>query len=143
MKLIKIKYLTDKIDKIEKINNGDWIDLRNAEDIDMKAGEFKLIPLGVVIQLPEGYEALLLPRSSTFKKYGLILANSMGVIDNSYRGPEDQWFFAAYATRDIQIPANTRIAQFRIIENQPSIFIEEIDEIKDPSRGGFGSTGTN
>ena len=138
---INVKYLDPDMPKIEIIDKGDWIDLCTVEYTQMYSGEFKLIPLGVIIQIPEGYEALLLPRSSTFKKWGIIVANSMGVIDNSYRGPEDQWMLAAYGTKDIEIPKYTRIAQFRLLENQPKININEITEITEDSRGGFGSTG--
>jgi dUTP pyrophosphatase len=119
---IKIKYFTDKIDKLCYVDGkSDWIDLRAAETIELKAGEFKLIPLGVAMQLPRGYEAHVVPRSSTFKNFGVIQTNSQGVIDESYSGPNDQWFFPAYALRDTVINVNDRICQFRIIEHQPKI----------------------
>lgn len=142
MKTIKIKYLSDKIDKLEKITKGDWIDLRAAEDITMKAGEFRLIPLGVAMQLPEGYEAHIVPRSSTFKNFGIIQTNHQGVVDSSYCGDNDQWYMPSYALRDTQIHANDRICQFRIMENQPEIIFEETQELGAPDRGGIGSTGT-
>lgn len=142
MKTIKIKYLSDKIDKLEKITKGDWIDLRAAEDIAMKAGEFRLIPLGVAMQLPEGYEAHIVPRSSTFKNFGIIQTNHQGVVDSSYCGDNDQWYMPSYALRDTQIHANDRICQFRIMENQPEIIFEETQELGAPDRGGIGSTGT-
>lgn len=142
MKTIKIKYLSDKIDKLEKITKGDWIDLRAAEDITMKAGEFRLIPLGVAMQLPEGYEAHIVPRSSTFKNFGIIQTNHQGVVDSSYCGDNDQWYMPSYALRDTQIHANDRICQFRIMENQPEITFEETQELGAPDRGGIGSTGT-
>lgn len=142
MKTIKIKYLSDKIDKLEKITKGDWIDLRAAEDITMKAGEFRLIPLGVAMQLPEGYEAHIVPRSSTFKNFGIIQTNHQGVVDSSYCGDNDQWYMPSYALRDTQIHANDRICQFRIMENQPEIIFEETQELGVPDRGGIGSTGT-
>lgn len=142
MKTIKIKYLSDKIDKLEKIIKGDWIDLRAAEDITMKAGEFRLIPLGVAMQLPEGYEAHIVPRSSTFKNFGIIQTNHQGVVDSSYCGDNDQWYMPSYALRDTQIHANDRICQFRIMENQPEIIFEETQELGAPDRGGIGSTGT-
>lgn len=142
MKTIKIKYLSDKIDKLEKITKGDWIDLRAAEDITMKAGEFRLIPLGVAMQLPEGYEAHIVPRSSTFKNFGIIQTNHQGVVDGSYCGDNDQWYMPSYALRDTQIHANDRICQFRIMENQPEITFEETQELGAPDRGGIGSTGT-
>lgn len=142
MKTIKIKYLSDKIDKLEKITKGDWIDLRAAEDITMKAGEFRLIPLGIAMQLPEGYEAHIVPRSSTFKNFGIIQTNHQGVVDSSYCGDNDQWYMPSYALRDTQIHANDRICQFRIMENQPEIIFEETQELGAPDRGGIGSTGT-
>lgn len=137
---IKIKYLTD-IEKIEKIKVGDMIDLRCAEDIEMHKGEFKLIPLGVAMELPEGYEAHVYPRSSTFKKHKILLSNSVGVIDCSYKGDGDQWQFPAYAMEDTFIPKNTRICQFRIFENQPDIELVEVESLGNENRGGIGSTG--
>lgn len=137
---IKIKYLTD-IEKIEKIKVGDMIDLRCAEDIEMHKGEFKLIPLGVAMELPKGYEAHVYPRSSTFKKHKILLSNSVGVIDCSYNGDGDQWQFPAYAMEDTFIPKNTRICQFRIFENQPDIELVEVELLGNENRGGIGSTG--
>lgn len=141
VKTINIKYVKDGMEKIEQIENGDWIDLRIAEDVTLEAGEFKLIPLGVAMMLPKGYEALVIPRSSTFKKYGIIQANSVGLIDETYCGNNDEWYFPAYATRNISIPKNTRICQFRIIEHQPYVSIVEVTELSEVNRGGFGSTG--
>lgn len=141
VKTINIKYVKPGMKKIEKIENGDWIDLRTAEDVTLKSGEFKLIPLGVAMMLPKGYEALIIPRSSTFKKYGVIQSNSIGLIDESYCGNNDEWKFPAYATRDIEIPKNTRICQFRIIKHQPPVGIVEVTELSEVNRGGFGSTG--
>lgn len=137
---IKIKYLRD-IEKIKLIDVGNWIDLRSAENITMKAGEYKLIPLGVAMELPIGYEALVAPRSSTFRKYGVTLVNSIGIIDESYKGDGDEWNFLAYAVRDTVIPKNERICQFRIIEHQPRIELVEVDTLGNPNRGGIGSTG--
>lgn len=142
MEQIKIKYFTDKIEKLRYIDGkSDWIDLRAAEDVELKQGEFKLIPLGVAMQLPEGYEAHVVPRSSTFKNYGVIQTNHMGVIDYTYSGDNDQWFWPALAMRDTQIHVNDRICQFRIMKNQPAIEFEEVDKLSDVDRGGFGSTG--
>lgn len=141
VRTIKIKYLKEGMEKINHIENGDWIDLRIAEDVTLEAGEFKLIPLGVAMMLPKGYEALVIPRSSTFKKYGIIQANSVGLIDETYCGNNDEWYFPAYATRNISIPKNTRICQFRIIEHQPFVSIVEVTELSEVNRGGFGSTG--
>lgn len=142
MKTIRIKYLSDKIDKLEKITKGDWIDLRSAEDIEMKAGEFKLIPLGIAMQLPQGYEAHIVPRSSTFKNFGIIQTNHQGVVDCSYCGDNDQWYMPAYALRDTKISCNDRICQFRIMENQPELSFEEVEMLGGTDRGGIGSTGT-
>lgn len=138
--VIQIKYFTD-IDKIKKIQQGDWIDLRAAEDVEMKAGDFKLIPLGVGMVLPHGYEAHVVPRSSTYKKWGIIQANSCGIIDHSYCGDDDQWMFPAIAMRDTIIHKNDRICQFRIVEIQPKIEFRETTRLNYSSRGGFGSTG--
>ena len=137
---IKVKYLRN-VRKIERFNVGDWIDLRAAETMFIKAGEFKVIPLGVAMELPEGYEALVAPRSSTFKKYGIIMANSLGIIDESYKGDNDEWSFPAYAVRDTVIHKNERICQFRIIEHQPLIRLIEVERLGNPDRGGIGSTG--
>jgi dUTP pyrophosphatase len=142
---IKIKYLHDDLIKLENIENkSDWIDLRCAskEDIIMKAGEFKLIPLGVAMELPKGYEAHVVPRSSTFKNFGIIQTNSQGIIDNSYKGDNDFWFFPAYALRDTTIKFNDRICQFRIEKKQPDIKFEEVNILGNNNRGGYGSTGT-
>ena len=142
MEKIKIKYFTDKIEKLRYIDGkSDWIDLRAAEDITLKAGEFKLIPLGVAMELPKGYEAHVVPRSSTFKNFGVLQTNSMGVIDETYCGDNDQWFFPALAMRDTQIKVNDRICQFRIMKHQPQIDLEETERLKNSDRGGHGSTG--
>ena len=138
---IKIKYLDDSIEKISAISKGDWTDLRAAETVTMKKGEFRLIPLGVAMQLPAGWEAHVLPRSSTFKNFGIIQANSMGVIDNSYCGDNDWWFYPAIALRDTVINKNDRICQFRIMENQPQVEFETVEVLEGADRGGFGSTG--
>ena len=142
MEKIRIKYFTDKIEKLDYIDGkSDWIDLRASEEVELKAGEFKLIPLGVAMEIPKGCEGHLAPRSSTFKTWGLIQTNSIGVIDCSYCGDDDMWRMPVYATRDTVIHVNDRIAQFRIIENQPKIVFEEVESLGNDSRGGFGSTG--
>ena len=141
IKPIKIKYVKDGMKEIKDITNGDWIDLRVGEDVHLEPNEFRLIPLGVAMKLPEGYEALVIPRSSTFKKYGIIQANSIGLIDESYDGDNDEWQFPAYATREVFIPKNTRICQFRIFEHQPTVILLETKHLSDTCRGGFGSTG--
>ena len=139
----QIKYFDKGIEKITNIEGkSDWFDLRAAETITLKAGDFALIPLGVGMILPEGYEANIVPRSSTFKNYGIIQTNHYAVIDNSYSGDNDQWRFPAYATRDITINNNDRICQFRINKKQPTFDFEEVEHLNDTDRGGFGSTGT-
>lgn len=139
---IRIKYFSDRIKRLEYIDGkSDWIDLRASETVELKAGEFKLIPLGVAMELPKGYEAHLVPRSSTFKNYGILQTNSCGIIDCSYCGDEDMWRMPVYATRDTVICENDRICQFRIMENQPKITFAEVESLNNESRGGFGSTG--
>ncbi len=141
-KTIRIKYFTDKIDRLAYIGGkSDWIDLRCAKEVQMKAGEFCLIPLGVAMQLPEGFEAHVVPRSSTFKNFGIIQTNHTGIIDESYCGDNDQWFMPAYALRDTEIHVNDRICQFRIVEHQPQLAFEETEELGNRDRGGLGSTG--
>ncbi|MDD6293857.1 MAG: deoxyuridine 5'-triphosphate nucleotidohydrolase [Eubacteriales bacterium] len=142
METIKIKYFDNEIDKIEKINKGDLIDLRAAETVEMKKGDFKLIKLGVGMKLPDGYKANVYPRSSTYKNFGIILANSVGQIDNSYSGDSDEWKFPAIALRDTVIHKNDRICQFEIQRIQPEIEFEEVEHLDEESRGGIGSTGT-
>lgn len=139
---IKIKYFTNEIDKIKKIDKGDWIDLRSAKTVELKAGEFNLIPLGVAMELPKGYEAHVVPRSSTYKNFGIIQTNHQAVIDESYCGDNDQWFYPAYALRDTIINVNDRICQFRIIEKQPEVTFKEVIHLGNKDRGGIGSTGT-
>lgn len=142
METIQIKYFSDKIEKLRYIDGkSDWIDLRSAEDIELKAGEFKLIPLGIGMKLPAGYEAHVVPRSSTFKNFGIIQTNHYGVIDESYCGDNDQWFVPVLAMRDTVIHVNDRICQFRIMEHQPVISFEEVTALGKEDRGGFGSTG--
>ena len=141
MKKIKIKYANQLIKRIEKFACGDWIDLRSAEDIELKAGEFKLIPLGIAMELPEGYEAHVVPRSSTFKNFGVIQTNSLGVIDETYCGDNDYWFFPAYALRETVIHFNDRICQFRIMKHQPEMEFVEVETLYNNNRGGHGSTG--
>jgi len=140
---IKIKYFNPDIEPLRYIDGkSDWIDLRAAEEVELKAGEFKLIPLGVAMQLPSGYEAIIAPRSSTFKNFGIIQTNSIGVVDESYCGDDDQWLFPAYALRDTVIHVNDRICQFRIQSHQPALEFEKQDSLTSQNRGGIGSTGT-
>lgn len=140
---IKIKYFNDQLEKIHKITQGDWIDLRSSIDCELKAGEFKLIPLGIAMELPENYEAHMVPRSSTFKNFGVIQTNHQAVIDESYKGDNDQWLFPAYALRDTKINMNDRICQFRIVEKMPEVIFIEVEHLGNENRGGHGSTGKN
>ena len=137
---VDIKYHAN-IDKIAQSDNGDFIDLRCAEDVEMKAGEFKLVSLGVSMKLPDGYWAQLVPRSSLFKNHGVIQTNSFGVIDNTYSGDNDIWKIPLYATRDTKFEFNERIAQFRLVQGQGKVIFNEVDHLSDKDRGGFGSTG--
>ena len=142
---IKVRYhkeLEPTLIEIEKTDKGDFIDLRSAEQVVLKAGEFKLINLGISVQLPKGYHAEVVPRSSTFKNFGIIMANSIGIIDESYCGDNDIWKFPAIAMRDTEIKINDRICQFRIVKNR-DINIEVVDKLDNEDRGGIGSTGKN
>ncbi len=142
MPKIRVRYFSDDLKRLEYIDGkSDWIDLRASETVELKAGEFKLIPLGIAVELPKDYEGHLVPRSSTFKNYGILQTNSCGIIDCSYCGDEDMWCMPVYATRDTVIHANDRICQFRIVENQPTLEFEEVETLDNESRGGFGSTG--
>ena len=142
MEKIRIKYFTDKIEKLDYIDGkSDWIDLRASEEVELKAGDFKLIPLGVAMELPKGYEGHIAPRSSTFKTWGLIQTNSIGIVDNTYCGDDDMWRMPVYATRDTVIHVNDRICQFRIQKHQPQILFEEVEVLGNTDRGGIGSTG--
>lgn len=142
METIQIKYHSEEIEKLTYIDGkSDWIDLRAAEEVELKAGDFKLINLGVSMKLPEGYEAHIAPRSSTFKNYGLLQVNSVGVVDNSYSSDKDIWRMPVWATRDTVVHVNDRICQFRIVKNQPQIDFAEVEHLGGVERGGFGSTG--
>lgn len=137
---IDIKYHAD-IQPLEKTEKGDWIDLRAAETVELKAGDFKLISLGVSMKLPEGYEAHIVPRSSTFKYWGILQTNHMGVVDNSYCGDNDIWRFPALATRDVVIEKDSRICQFRIVKKMEDVSLNTVEHLSDINRGGFGSSG--
>lgn len=139
MKKIKIKYWPNS-PRLEQTEKGDWIDLFVYEDVTLKKGERAYIPQGVAMKLPEGYEAILASRSSTFKRWGVLQTNAIGIVDNSFAGDLDQWMYPAYATRDVTIPKGTRICQFRIQKIQPKIEFEEVKSLGE-SRGGLGSTG--
>jgi dUTP pyrophosphatase len=160
MEQIKIKYHVKDIPKLEKIDKGDWIDMYAAEDAMIREGEFKLISLGVSMKLPEGYEAHVVPRSSTFKTWGILQTNSMGIIDEAYCGENDIWKLPVYCLkgksvftekedkvftvgeRYTEIKKGDKICQFRIMKKQPKIEFEEVEAMEDSDRGGFGSTGT-
>lgn len=142
-KVVKVKYHVDGLEPISQAHSGEWCDLRCAEDVELKKGDFKYIDLGVSIALPAGYEAIIAPRSSTFKNYGLLMSNSVGVVDYLYRGNDDRWMMPVYATRDTVIHKNDRICQFRIQECQLPLNIISVDSMEDESRGGLGSTGVN
>lgn len=137
---IKVRYHAD-IHPLEQTDRGDWIDLRAAEDVELAAGESRCISLGVSMKLPEGYEALVIPRSSTFKHWGIIQTNHIGLIDNSYCGDNDVWMFPALATRDVLIEKNSRICQFRIQKKMEKLSFDTVDKMEDADRGGFGSSG--
>lgn len=142
MKTIRVHYLRGKVFPLEYIDGkSDWIDLRAAEDVEMQAGDFKLIPLGVAMQLPKGYEAHIVPRSSTYKNFGVIQSNHMGVVDESYCGDGDEWKFPAIAMRDTVIRAGDRICQFRIMKHQPRLSFQDVESLGNHDRGGIGSTG--
>lgn len=139
---IKVRYLCGDLEPLRYVDGkSDWIDLQASETVTLKAGEFRLIPLGVAIALPDGYEAHIVPRSSTFKNYGILQTNSMGVVDNSYCGDNDLWRFPAYATRDVTVEKGTRICQFRVMEHQPRLEFTAVEHLDGADRGGFGSTG--
>ena len=139
METIRIKYFSDQIEKLTYIENkSDWIDLRAAAHVVLKKGESALIPLGVAMELPAGYEAHVVPRSPTFKNFGLIQTNHMGVIDEAYCGDNDQWYMPVLAVRDTEIHINDRICQFRMMKHQPVIRFEETDGQEHHVRGGFG-----
>ena len=142
MENIRIKYFSEDIPRLCYVEGkSDWIDLAAAEEVALKAGEFRLIPLGVAMELPAGYEAHLVPRSSTFKNYGILQTNSMGVVDCSYCGDNDMWRMPVFATRDVTIEKGARIAQFRTMANQPRLNFVPVEHLEGADRGGFGSTG--
>lgn len=138
---IKIKYRDDEVSPIKNISVGDWIDLASNTEVKYKKGDMVVIDLGVAMELPHGFEAHVLPRSSTFQHTGLILTNSMGIIDNSYCGDNDYWGAKFYATRDGEIEKGQRLCQFRIVENQPTVLFSKVMHLGNKDRGGYGSTG--
>ena len=139
---LKIRYISKEIEKLRYIDGvSDWIDLRSAENVSLKAGESRLIQLGIAVELPEGYEAHIVPRSSTYKNFGILQTNHFGVVDHSYCGDEDEWKYPVLAMRDTEIHVNDRICQFRIMKNQPKLVFTEVEHLTGASRGGFGTTG--
>ena len=139
---LKIRYISKEIEKLRYIDGvSDWIDLRSAENISLKAGESRLIRLGIAVELPQGYEAHIVPRSSTYKNFGILQTNHFGVVDHSYCGDEDEWKYPVLAMRDTEIHVNDRICQFRIMKNQPKLVFTEVEHLTGASRGGFGTTG--
>ena len=141
---IKIRYFSDEIERLRYIDGkSDWIDLRSAEEVELKAGEFHLVPLGVAMELPEGYEAHVVPRSSTFKNFGIIQTNSCGIIDETYCGDNDQWFMPVYALRDTKIHVNDRICQFCLVKKTEQVDFIRVKELGNRDRGGLGSTGVD
>lgn len=142
---IRIHYHSKEIDKLTYIDGkSDWIDLRSAEHVVLKKGDFAMISFGISLSLPDGYEAIVAPRSSTYRNFGILQVNSIGVIDESYgkNSTEDIWKYPVVAMRDTEIHVNDRIAQFRIQKHQPRIRFEEVEAQAGEARGGFGSTGT-
>ena len=138
---LRVKYFDNEINKLQKVKIGDWVDLRAAQTVELKQGEYKLIPLGIGIKLPHGFEANIVPRSSTFKNFGILQTNSYAIIDNSYSGNNDQYHFPALAMRDTVINKNERICQMRINRVMPELEIIEVEFLDEVSRGGIGSTG--
>lgn len=139
---IKFKVLVEGLKPIDAAHDGEWIDLRSAEDVEMETGEYKKLHLGVAAALPPGYEAIIASRSSTFEKWGIVPVNGIGIIDNLYHGNGDEWRFPVIAMRKTKIHKNDRICQFRIIKQQPDISIVPVKDLEGTNRGGFGSTGS-
>ena len=152
--IIRIKYF-DNATKLKKITKGNWIDVYANKDVFVKCGERKMVPLGFALELPEGWEGHLAPRSSTFKTWGIIQTNSVGVVDDTYIGDNDQWHMPVYCLqgKDIEsengeevkgtwIRKGDKIGQFRIMEVMPEIEFEEVESFGNKDRGGFGTTGT-
>lgn len=137
---IKVKYY-GTTPELSQEGWGSWIDCYAAEEVCLKAGARTYIPLGFAMELPKGFEAILAPRSSTFKRWGILQTNGIGVIDSTFNGDDDQWMMPALATRDITIPKGTRLCQFRIQEEQPSINFIPVSSLGNETRGGFGSSG--
>lgn len=141
---LDVMYHNPDLIPINLLEKGDWIDLRAAKEYKLFSGEFYLIDLGISIKLPEGYEAHIVPRSSSFKNWGIIQTNGIGIIDNSYCGENDVWMMPVLATKGADIHVNDRVCQFRIVKKMPNnISINTVEHLDTENRGGFGSTGTN
>lgn len=140
---IKVKYFDKELPELTKTVRGDWIDLRASKTVDLAAGNFYYIPLGVAIELPKGYEAYIVPRSSTFKNWGILQVNNVAIIDNTYCGDNDEWMIPVYATRNTQIIKGQRICQFRIQKNMPTFDFETVETLGNEDRNGFGSSGVD
>lgn len=141
---LKVLYHDEKfgeLERISKIEQGDWIDLRAAETVELKKGDFKIISLGITVVIPDGYEMNIVPRSSTYKNFKILQTNCFGVIDNSYSGFNDIVGFPALAMEDTVIHKGDRICQFRLNKKMENLDLIEVKEASDKSRGGFGSTG--
>lgn len=143
-KTIKVKYIKDSCGKtIKPIDSfGDWIDLRCSEDIELDCGDYYEVPLGIAVEMPDGYEAHIVPRSSTYKKWGIIQANSVGIVDNKYCGDGDEWHFPVIALRKTKLHKNDRICQFRLFRSMEQIDCVFVETLGNENRGGLGSTGT-
>lgn len=139
--VIHIKYFDKNAPRLKKIKKGSWIDLYLAKDVELKSGQRANLPLGVAMKLPQGYEAIVAPRSSTYKNWGILQNNSIGIIDSTFNGDNDEWMMPVLATLDVKIPKGTRICQFRIQREQPTVFFLETDKLNSVDRGSFGSTG--
>ena len=139
---LKIKYHVKELEKLRYIDgNSDWIDLRVAENVSMKQGEYRLISMGISVEIPKGYEMLIVPRSSAYKNFGILQTNAMGVVDESFCGDNDIIHMPILAMRDTEIHINDRIGQFRLMPHQPEVHFIEVDHLDNEDRGGFGTTG--
>ena len=138
---LKIKYHVKELEKLRYIDGkSDWIDLRVAENVSMKQGEYRLISMGISVEIPKGYEMLIVPRSSAYKNFGILQTNAMGVVDESFCGDNDIIHMPILAMRDTEIHINDRIGQFRLMPHQPEVHFIEVDHLDNEDRGGFGTT---
>ncbi len=139
---LKIKYHVKELEKLRYIDGkSDWIDLRVAENVSMKQGEYRLISMGISVEIPKGYEMLIVPRSSAYKNFGILQTNAMGVVDESFCGDNDIIHMPILAMRDTELHINDRIGQFRLMPHQPEVHFIEVDHLDNEDRGGFGTTG--